>query len=149
MVSICETSQYENVLDPRGENMKKRRDVLIYVAGAYTGDIDGNILKARKVAIRIWELGFTVLCPHLNTANFQFDCKCNYDAYIEGDLTILKRCDGIFMLKDWAFSNGATIEHDVAYRLYLPVFYEDREGFENLKQYSHWRRTYATTGKDK
>ena len=115
--------------------MKKRRDILIYVAGQYKGDRDKNILKARKVAIKLWEIGFAVICPHLNTIRFDEDCKVGYDDYIEGDLTILKKCDGIFMLKGWALSNGATIEHDVAYRLYLPVFYEDREGFKTLKLY--------------
>jgi len=122
------------VLDTRGE-MKNQRDILIYVAGAYTGDINGNIRKARKAAIKIWELGFTALCPHLNTANFHLDCKCNYDAYIDGDLIMLKRCDGIFMLKDWILSHGATVEHDFARNLDLPIFYKELEGFKNLKRY--------------
>ena len=95
------------------------RNKIIYVAGAYSPfvdeyhfrrGIDDNIEDAEKMSIRLWEMGFTVICPHLNTAHFEQDCTCKYQDYIEGDLEILSRCDAIFMLPNWEYSKGATAE---------------------------------------
>ncbi len=67
--------------------------MIIYIAGKYTGknrkEIDENIEKACKAAIKLWEAGHTVFCPHLNIAHFEEDCKCTYEQYIKGDIEIL------------------------------------------------------------
>lgn len=88
-------------------NLRKK---IVYIAGAYSGNVEDNILTAREAAIKVWELGFTVICPHLNTAHFDKDCKCRYEDYIEGDLQILERCDILLMLPNWHKSKGATEE---------------------------------------
>jgi len=42
-----------------------------YVAGKYTvGDTDLNIFVAREIAMKLWERGFVVICPHTNSARF-------------------------------------------------------------------------------
>ena len=97
--------------------------------------IKRNIKVARKAAIKLWELGYTVLCPHLNTQNFERDCKCEYDDYMKGDCMIVQRCDGVVMLENWRESNGASIERQVAIENGIPVFYsieELEEWFENI-----------------
>ncbi len=97
--------------------------MIIYISGKYTtGDINENIAEARKVAIQLWGNGFTVICPHLNTANFEKDCKATYDDYIKGDLDILTKCDVILMLPSWNESNGAKIEMEYALDNNIPVF---------------------------
>ena len=99
--------------------------MLIYVSGKYTGDVDENILAARSVAIRLWELGHAALCPHLNTAHFEHDCNVGYDQYIEGDLNMIARCDAIVMVNGWEESKGAKIEKEYAEKLVMPVYYEN------------------------
>lgn len=98
--------------------------MIVYISGKYTnGDISSNILLARKVAIELWERGLVVICPHLNTANFEQDCRIGYDRYITGDLEILSRCDVIEMLPNWEESNGARDEHGFALEMDMPIFY--------------------------
>jgi len=100
------------------------RKIVVFVAGPYNGDIKGNIAKARKVALVLWEMGFTVFCPHLNTAHFEVDCKIKDDEYIKGDLVILERCDVLFMVPEWESSKGALGEHQRAAELLIPIFEE-------------------------
>jgi len=97
--------------------------MILYIAGKYRGDIDANIAAARKVAIELWEAGFTVICPHLNTAHFERDCSIPEDNYIKGDLHILSRCDAVIMLEGWQQSEGAMIEHMMAKEWGIPVYY--------------------------
>ena len=114
----------------------ERRQYVIYISGAYSGtseQISENIVMARQWAIKIWEAGFTVLCPHLNTAHFEIDCKMDYGCYIDGDLHLLDRCDAVFMIpENWKLSPGAHEEHDHAKRTDKPIFYK----FENLLLYN-------------
>ena len=88
--------------------------MVLYLAGPYRGDIDANITAARKVAIELWERGYTVICPHLNTAHFEVDCNLPESEYIRRDLEILSRCDAIVMLPGWEKSEGACAELDYA-----------------------------------
>lgn len=98
-----------------------RRKILVYLSGAYSGNIEANIQKARQTAIKLWELGYTVFTPHLNTIHFEKDCQIPYQDYLIGDLVILKRCDIIFMLDNWQISNGARQEYDLAIALNIPI----------------------------
>jgi nucleoside 2-deoxyribosyltransferase len=100
---------------------------LIYVSGPYSGPdhdaISANIAAARAVAIQLWELGHAALCPHLNTAHFEVDCRASYQNYIDGDLLMVARCDGVVMTLGWAASRGARIEREYALELGKPVWY--------------------------
>ena len=97
------------------------RNIVLYVSGPYRGDVDKNIAAARAAAIELWELGYAVICPHLNTANFQNDCHIEDGEYILGDLEILKRCDGMIMLPGWETSEGACAEMRHAVDLNMKV----------------------------
>ena len=102
---------------------------VVYVAGPYRNKTEEgkreNIWHAIRVAVRLWELGFFVVCPHTNTANFEFYSSLPDERWLEGDLEILKRCDCVMMLKGWEESKGAMEEHKLAQRLNLEIFYED------------------------
>lgn len=97
--------------------------MVVYISGRYSGEIVENIDIARRVAIELWEQGFSVLTPHLNTYHFETDCNCKYDDYIRGDLEMLSRCDAIIMLQGWNQSKGATKEREYAKYLGLPIYY--------------------------
>lgn len=97
--------------------------MIIYISGKYSGKISQNIADARKVAIKLWEAGHVVICPHLNTQHFEKDCKLEYRQYIDGDLKILARCDAIVMLSGWKDSRGAVHEHQYALDHDIPIYY--------------------------
>ena len=129
--------------------------MIIYISGKYSGSIAENIKEARKVAIEVWESGHVALCPHLNTAHFEEDCKLEYDDYIKGDLILLERCDAILMLEGWEESQGAQIELQYAEKLGLPVYYypdipKERDIFEHARQlvYGVRNKDYGHPAKD-
>lgn len=86
--------------------------MLIYIAGPYRGNVKANIEAARRAAIAVWESGHTAICPHLNTANFEDDCRCSDDRYLQGDLDMLLRCDYAVFIPGWEGSAGARAEHE-------------------------------------
>jgi dienelactone hydrolase len=102
---------------------------LIYVAGPYTGktinEVFENIMEARRAAYRLWNQGYAVICPHLNSAFMDgHDIEATRQMFIQGDLAILKRCDAIYMLSNWRLSPGATEELAKAKEWGLEVIYE-------------------------
>ena len=98
--------------------------MLLYVAGPYRGMVEANIYEARQVAIKLWEAGHFALCPHLNTALFEHDCKVDDEVYINRDLDALARCDGIVMVQGWENSEGAKREHNYALENGMRVWYD-------------------------
>ena len=101
---------------------------IIYVSGRYRArtwlGVVINILKARRVAQRLWAEGYVVICPHANTALFKEDGI----PYIAGDCEIVKRCHTIYMMKDWEKSEGAKIELATAKNNNLEIIYAERRG---------------------
>ena len=110
---------------------KRTRQYKMYVAGPYTPFMDDegkdhtendNIATARKVATHLWEIGYTAICPHLNTAHFNQDCGCGWSDYLDGDTEIIKDCHGIYMLPFWQYSAGSHVELQVAKVLGLDIY---------------------------
>lgn len=97
--------------------------MLVYIAGKYRGDVAANIAAARAVAIELWEAGYTPICPHLNTAFFENDCKVEDEAYLAGDFEIIERCDAVVFLPGWEESSGAVGEYHFAYDKGVSIFF--------------------------
>lgn len=96
--------------------------MLLYVAGPYRGDVRRNIARAGLISARLWELGHTVICPHLNTAHFELLTTVSNDQYVERDLEIVRRVDGLVMVPGWRMSSGARAEYRAACGIGLPAF---------------------------
>lgn len=98
---------------------------LIYLAGKYSvGDREVNIQAVYDMAVRLWDAGFAVLSPVLNSARMEEHCKvADYEDFLAGDLRMVQNCDAILFLPGWQDSPGARIEHIVAKAYDLPVFY--------------------------
>jgi hypothetical protein len=96
--------------------------MIVYLSGRYSGEIDRNINAARDVAVKLWDMGYTVFTPHLNTYHFEMDCKAKYEDYIAGDLEILARCDAMVLLDGWQESVGAKIEKEFAEKVKIPIY---------------------------
>lgn len=107
---------------------------VVYVAGPYRAksgahdasvynEIEENIRRAEAAAIRLWDAGFGVLCPHLNTAHFEVKCpSVGTEAYLETDLQLLESCDILYLLPGWHKSSGSIGEEHRMKELERPIY---------------------------
>ena len=106
---------------------------VIYIAGKYRGktnwDTVQNIRHAEGVSRDLWAKGWAVICPHKNTAlmdGLGDSPEGDHLLWLTGDLAILERCDAIYMLDNWKTSVGAMAEFELAKKLGLEIYYEER-----------------------
>jgi hypothetical protein len=97
---------------------------VLFISGPYRAPSpDGiltNIMAARDVARSVWQAGAVALCPHTNTALMD---GCLPDSvWLEGDIELLRRCDGVVLLPGWAASEGTLAEREVALQMRMPIF---------------------------
>ena len=105
--------------------------MVIYLAGPYRGKSkikiinwfqrQINIHRAREAAKRLWAAGFTVLCPHLNTANF--DGIAPDEVFLNGTLELMRRCDAMVLLPNWEKSSGTKEEVEEMMRDKKPIYF--------------------------
>lgn len=79
----------------------------IYIAGPITGT-DDYMLRFAVAEERLQKEGHTVLNPVRVAA--ELPEEASYEEYINLGICLLDMCEGIFMLKNWDTSKGATIE---------------------------------------
>jgi len=109
---------------------------VIYVAGRFRAathwGIVQNVRAAEAVALEVWRAGAAAICPHLNTANFQGALPD--EAWLDGTLELLRRCDAVMLVEGWSASAGTRAELREAQARMMPVF----EAIGNLRD---WLRT--------
>lgn len=90
---------------------------LLYIAAPYRAKtiarLQQNIHEAKLMAQYYWTQGYAVICPHLNSANF--DGLMPDKVFLQGTMLMLSRCDSIAMHPDWERSTGSIQEYDYAY----------------------------------
>jgi nucleoside 2-deoxyribosyltransferase len=96
--------------------------MLIYVAGPYRGDVDGNIAKARAVAAECYLAGHDVICPHMNTAKMDEDTGLPDEFWLNTTLNLLRRCDAVVVVPDWEKSEGTHAELAYAKKVGIPIY---------------------------
>jgi len=98
---------------------------VIYVAGPYRGksewEVTQNIRRAEQTAIECWKKGWSVICPHKNTAHFG-GILPDY-VWLEGDFEMIRRSDAICMIDGWQESVGAKHELEEAQESGLEIYY--------------------------
>lgn len=99
---------------------------LVYIAGPFRGPnawaVEQNIRRAEALALEVWKLGASVICPHTNTRFF--DGALEDRVFLDGDLEMLKRCDAVLMTPDFLQSRGACAEREFATERNIRVFYD-------------------------
>jgi hypothetical protein len=99
---------------------------LAYIAGPYRAStihgIVQNIRSAEKVAIKYWQLGYAVICPHTNTC--LLDGVVEDQVFLDGTLEMMIRCDVVVMMTTWKDSKGAIQERDIAKHRGMQIIYE-------------------------
>lgn len=97
--------------------------MVVYVSGPYRGDVEQNVARAREVAVILWDLGLSVICPHLNTFGIELDTVLSHEDFVQLDLQQVERCDAIVMIPEWETSEGARIEREHAESCGIPIVY--------------------------
>lgn len=111
---------------------------VIYVAGPFrsvnqtTGKsnawgVQQNVMKAMALALEVWKRGCAAICPHSNTMFFQDADGIADHVWLDGDIELLRRADGMLLTDDWARSSGARAEKAFADQHGIRVFKELRE----------------------
>ena len=121
-----------------------------FICGSYRADnlkeTAKNILKAQEVAREYWKKGYFVMCPHMNSAFFDFDIKVSilgentFSTYVtkqkkkisdkiflKGYRNILHFFDAIILLPGWEKSEGSKDELEEALGLKLEIITEKEE----------------------
>jgi len=97
---------------------------LVYIAGPFRAEtlfeIEKNVMRAREYAAAVWKAGAVGVCPHSNTG-FSFQGLVPDDAWLKGDLEILRRCDAIVMMPGWRESSGSRAEHELSKKLGIEI----------------------------
>jgi hypothetical protein len=100
---------------------------VIYVSGPYSAptenQLENNIDRAREAAQRLWDMGYAVICPHLNSAHM----TGSHEMFIEGDCEIIKRLapgDALYMLRGWIHSRGSRQERRQAKAKGLRIYHQ-------------------------
>ena len=87
---------------------------LLYIAAPYRAktiiSLQQNIHEAKLMSMYYWNKGYAVICPHMNSANF--DGLCEDKTFLQGTMLMLSKCDVIAMHPNWEHSTGSVGEHD-------------------------------------
>jgi len=108
--------------------LKEQKEIMksikvVYVAGAFRArtqwGIMQNVRKAEDASLKLWKLGYAVICPHTMTQHFQNECPDT--VWLDGCLELLKRCDAIYLVEGWQTSEGSLAEYKLAKELGLVI----------------------------
>lgn len=114
---------------------------LAYVSGPYrhkkgTAYVEMNIRKAEATAQALWQMGFSVICPHTNTRHF--DGLCEPEVWLAGDLVMVEKADCLVMVGGWQYSSGATLEWEHGLAKGKKVFYWP----ESMAEMAEYAKTF-------
>ena len=108
---------------------------ILYVAGKYRDRNKflqlRNICRARRASNKLWKLGIPNICPHMNSAFIDFADDLLLPFYIE----MAKKCDGIYVMKNFETSKGTLAEIKAMKKAKKKVFYE---GASNEDTMTRW-----------
>lgn len=94
--------------------------------------IEEHIRLAEQYAIKLWNEGFAVFTPHLNTRHFEIKTKVPEAIYQDFYQHMLKIADFIFVLPNWRESKNGRKEIKMAIKLGIPVF-------DKISELKKWR----------
>lgn len=93
-------------------------------------EISLNIHMARQASIYLWQNGYYVFCPHLNSSHFELDCSASdldfrqfVQKLIKMDLFSIYVCCG-----DYRHSYGTKQEIRLIHLMQRPLFFFDSSG---------------------
>ena len=106
---------------------------LLYTIAPYSApttiQVQNNIHEASIMAQYYWLKGFAVICPQLNSGNF--DGLVSDETFLNGTMEMLKQCSHVVVHPEWKKSTGSINEHIWAKDNYLTMYFP--ESIELLK----------------
>ena len=82
---------------------------------------EDNIWMARFVALELWKREIAVICPHLNSQDFETEVSDD-SIFVRGYLEIIRRSiDLMILLPNWEISENSKKEREEALRCKIPV----------------------------
>ena len=100
---------------------------IVFIIGPYRAssewELEEHIHNAELVAIKWWQKGWAVICPHKNSAHF--GGLCPDEVWLEGDKEILKRCDAVCLVGGWSKSEGSLSEVALAKERGISIYFDD------------------------
>ncbi len=107
------------------------RHIKFFISGCYNADTEEQkqryVETAKEVAWWLWDFGFTVICPHTNSGDFEKHCKTEDSEFLQGYMNLIPTYDAIYMLPNFKDSNGAPQELRKAREHQLLEFYTKEE----------------------
>ena len=104
-------------------NIEKRRKPIVFICSPYAGDVEGNVMRARRYGrFAVTEKTIPII-PHLMYPQFLFDDDpAERKLGLQMGLVLLTKCQEL-----WVFgpkiSTGMAIEIDKAKRYNMPIRY--------------------------
>lgn len=110
---------------------------LIYIAAPYRADtasqLQHNIAQAKIIAQYYWLKGYAVICPHLNSANF--DGLVEDEQFLNAYKKILLTCDEAVSHPDWKTSEGCIAEVNLCTLVAIPFEPLTEKKFKLIKRF--------------
>jgi hypothetical protein len=102
----------------------------IYISGPITHEpnADENFKKAHIILSKMYpnaEIRNPILIPSPKYSQDDWGKDGLWSYFMHESIKMMMGCDTIFLLKNWAVSKGATIEHDLAWKLDMNIMYEE------------------------
>lgn len=103
----------------------------VYISGQISG-LPFEEVKAKfdKAEIALQEKGWDVVNPVNNGLPF----NAPWELHVSIDIILLMGCTAIYLLPDWYYSRGATLEKNIAEQSGKVLIYEESPAFMDLKQ---------------
>lgn len=96
-----------------------------YISGRISG-INQNYARSRfdEAEQLLLSVGFDATFNPMSQGKLD-----TWEQYMRRDIMELMKCDVIFMLDMWEMSKGATLEHEIAKQIKMPILYETEHRF--------------------
>lgn len=123
---------------------------IIFISGPFRGkpniewNRQQNVRAAEAASLFVWRNGGIAICPHKNTEHF--DGAADDSIWLDGDLQILQRCDGIYLIPGWESSSGARSEFEFAARRSLMVMKSETDVLVYVARFNETQATPAFPG---
>lgn len=103
----------------------------IYISGQISGQpIEEVTAKFEAAEAMLKAQGYEVVNPLKNG----IPANASWEAHVAMDVLLLMGCKAIYLLPDWGFSKGATLEKNLAELTGKTIIYEEEPTFRQIKQ---------------
>lgn len=103
----------------------------IYISGQISGQpIEEVTAKFEAAEAMLKAQGYEVVNPLKN----DIPANASWEVHVAMDVLLLMGCKAIYLLPDWGFSKGATLEKNLAELTGKTIIYEEEPTFRQIKQ---------------